>query len=69
MAKKSSKSKNSKLALKLTPLNTLKATFPPQIGIIMFLLSTIRIVKSSTNFVHILSLFGSELIKHKPREE
>jgi hypothetical protein len=27
------------------------------------------ISKSSTNFVHNLSPFGSELMKHKPREE
>jgi hypothetical protein len=27
------------------------------------------ISKSSTNFVHNLSPFGNELIKHKPREE
>jgi hypothetical protein len=35
----------------------------------MFLLSTTRLAKSSTNFVPILSPFGNELIKHKPREE
>jgi hypothetical protein len=35
----------------------------------MFLLSTTRLAKSSTNFVHNLSPFGNELIKHKPREE
>jgi hypothetical protein len=35
----------------------------------MFLLSTTRLAKSSTNFVLILSPFGNELIKHKPREE
>jgi hypothetical protein len=34
----------------------------------MFLLSTTRLAKSSTNFVHILSTFGNELIKHNPRE-
>jgi hypothetical protein len=35
----------------------------------MFLLSTTQLAKSSTNFVPILSPFGNELIKHKPREE
>jgi hypothetical protein len=35
----------------------------------MFLLSTTRLAKSSTNFVPILSPFDNELIKHKPREE
>jgi hypothetical protein len=35
----------------------------------MFLLSTIWLAKSLTNFVHILSPFGNELIKHKLREE
>jgi hypothetical protein len=35
----------------------------------MFLLSTIRLAKGSTNFMFILSPFGNELIKHKPREE
>jgi hypothetical protein len=35
----------------------------------MFLLSTTRLAKSSTNFVPILSPFGNELIKHKPRRE
>jgi hypothetical protein len=35
----------------------------------MFLLSTTRLAKSSTNFVPILSPFGNELIKHKLREE
>jgi hypothetical protein len=35
----------------------------------MFLLSTTRLAKSYTNFVPILSPFGNELIKHKPREE
>jgi hypothetical protein len=35
----------------------------------MFLLSTTRLVKSSTNFVPILSPFDNKLIKHKLREE
>jgi hypothetical protein len=35
----------------------------------MFLLSTTRLAKSSTNFVPILSPFGNELIKHKLIEE
>jgi hypothetical protein len=34
----------------------------------MFLLSTIRLAKSYTNFVHNLSPFGNELIKHNLRE-
>jgi hypothetical protein len=35
----------------------------------MFLLSTTLLAKSSTNFVPILSPFGNEFIKLKPREE
>jgi hypothetical protein len=35
----------------------------------MFLLSSTRLAKSSTNFVTILSPFDNELIKYKPREE
>jgi hypothetical protein len=35
----------------------------------MFLLSITRLAKSPINFVHILSPFDNELIKHKPREE
>jgi hypothetical protein len=35
----------------------------------MFLLSSTLLAKSSTNFVPILSPFGNELIKRKPREE
>jgi hypothetical protein len=35
----------------------------------MFLLSTTRLANSSTNFVHNLSPFGNELIKHNPREK
>jgi hypothetical protein len=35
----------------------------------MFFVSTTRLAKSSTNFVPILSPFGNELIKNKPREE
>jgi hypothetical protein len=35
----------------------------------MFLLSTIWLAKSSTNFVPILSPFGNELIKHNLRED
>jgi hypothetical protein len=35
----------------------------------MFLLSTTWLAKSSTNFVHILSPSGNELIKHNLREE
>jgi hypothetical protein len=56
-AKKSSKSQNSPCKLS------------PWIDIVMFLLSTTRLAKSSTNFVPILSPFGNELMKHKPREE
>jgi hypothetical protein len=60
--KKNSKSKNLKLPLKLTPPNTLNANSSLLIDIIMFLLSTTRLEKSSTNFVHILSPFDNELI-------
>jgi hypothetical protein len=63
------KLKNSKLPLQSTPPNTLNASSPPYIDIIMFLLSTTQLAKSSTNFVHILSPFGNELIRHKLREE
>jgi hypothetical protein len=35
----------------------------------MVLLSTTLVAKSSTNVVPMLSPFGNELIKHKPREE
>jgi hypothetical protein len=49
--------------------NTLNASSPPKIDIIMFLLSTTLLAKSSTNFVPILSPFGNELIKHKLRAE
>jgi hypothetical protein len=35
----------------------------------MFLLSSTLLAKSSTSFVPILSPFGNELIKRKPREE
>jgi hypothetical protein len=34
----------------------------------MFLLSTARLARVNHNFVHILSPFGNELIKHNPRE-
>jgi hypothetical protein len=34
----------------------------------MFLLSTSRLAKSSTNFVHNLSPFGNELMKHNLKE-
>jgi hypothetical protein len=37
-----------------TPPNTLNVSSPPKIGIIMFLLSTTLLAKSSTNFVSIL---------------
>jgi hypothetical protein len=52
----------------ITPLNTLNASSLAQIDIIMFLLSTTWLAKSSTNFVHNLSPFDNELIKHNPRE-
>jgi hypothetical protein len=68
-AKKSSKLKNSKLPLKSTPPNTLKSSSLPLVDIIMFLLSTTRLANSSTNFMHNLSPFGNELIKHNSREE
>jgi hypothetical protein len=35
----------------------------------MFLLSTTRLAKSSTNFGHFLSPFGNEPIKHNLRKE
>jgi hypothetical protein len=49
--------------------NTLNASSPPWIDIIIFLLSTTLVAKSPAVFVPILSTFGNELIKHKLREE
>jgi hypothetical protein len=49
-----------------TPCNTLT---PLDRHYHIFLLSTTMLAKSSINFVPILSPFGNELIKHKPREE
>jgi hypothetical protein len=79
-AKKNSKSKQTEQEklkieklktppLKSTPPNTLNASSPAEIEIVMFFLSTTRLAKSSINFVHNLSPFDNELIKHKPREE
>jgi hypothetical protein len=68
-AQNQSKSPKLTFPLNQTPPNTLNANSPPWIDIIMFLLSTILLAKSSTNFMPILSPFGNELIKHKPREE
>jgi hypothetical protein len=68
-AKKLSKSKNSTLRLKSTPPNTLNAWSPAYI--VIYHVSSLNhlISKSSINFVHNLSPFGNELIKHKLREE
>jgi hypothetical protein len=68
--KKSKKNSKPKQKPKVnTPPNTLNASSSHYIDIIIFLLSTTLLAKSSTNFVHNLSLFGNELIKHKLREE
>jgi PhoPQ-activated pathogenicity-related protein len=69
MAKKTKKAQNQKIPLKSTPHNTLNSSSPTYLDIIMFLLSTTRLAKSSTNFVHNLSPFSNELIKYKSREE
>jgi hypothetical protein len=58
--------KSSKLTL---PLTLSMQALHLSLSFIMFLLSTTRLAKSSTNFVPILSPFGNELIKLKPREE
>jgi hypothetical protein len=63
------KAQNYKTPPERTPPNTLNASSLPLIDIIMFLLSTTRLAKSSTNFVLILSPFRNELIKHQLREE
>jgi hypothetical protein len=68
-SKEKLKLKNSKLPLKSTPPNTFNAISPLYIDIIMFLLSTIRLAESSTNFVSILSIFDNKLIRYKPRKE
>jgi hypothetical protein len=80
MSKKRSKStqklKRARKAQKLykglkstLPLTLSMQSLPLRLSFIMFLLSTTRLAKSSTNFVPILSPFGNELTKHKPREE
>jgi hypothetical protein len=51
------------------PLTLSMQALPLRYSFTMFLLSTTRLAKSSTNFVPILSPFGNELINHKPREE
>jgi hypothetical protein len=56
-----------KLKLKTLP-NNINTSFLPSVDFIMFLLSIARLAKSSTIFVHILSPFDNELIKHYPRE-
>jgi hypothetical protein len=53
---------------KQTPPEQTQCKHSPLKNIITFLLSTTGLAKSSTNFVHILSPFGNELIKHNPRE-
>jgi hypothetical protein len=80
--RRANKSSNSRQVLKIrtkaqnqySPWNQLPLTLsmqalPLRYSFIMFLLSTTMLAKSSTNFVHIFSPFGNELIKHKPREE
>jgi hypothetical protein len=64
---KAKESSHSKLSETNSP-NTRNACSPPYVEFIMFLLSITRLPKSSTNFVHILSPFGNELIKHYLRE-
>jgi hypothetical protein len=68
-ARKAQNRKTQNSPLKSTPPNTLNASSPAEIDIVMFFLSTTRLAKSSINFVHNLSPFDNELIKHKPREE
>jgi hypothetical protein len=67
--KEQRKAQNHKTRRETTPPNMLNASSPLYIGIIMFLLSSTRLAKCSTNFVPILSSFGNELIKCKSREE
>jgi hypothetical protein len=65
----SKKSSNSKSSPELTLPNTLNARSPTYIDIYHVSSVNHLISKSSINFVPILSPFGNELIKHKPREE
>jgi hypothetical protein len=68
-AQNQSKSSKSTIPLKSTPPNSLNASSPPLIAIYHVSSLIHPISKSSINFVPILSPFGNELIKHKPREE
>jgi hypothetical protein len=69
-AQKSKKSSNQGKSSKSTlSLSLLMQALPLRYSFIILLLSITRLAKSSTNFVHILSSFGNEIIKHKPREE
>jgi hypothetical protein len=70
MTRKVANQRKSKEKLKLkTPLTL--SMQAPQLGRIYHVSSLNHPIskKSSTNFVHILSPFGNELIKHKLREE
>jgi hypothetical protein len=53
-----------------TPPNFLNASSPPWVEFIMFpqISFNHRLAKEFYHFVHILSPFGNELIKHKLRE-
>jgi hypothetical protein len=64
--KSSNQGKNSKSAL---PLTLSMQALPLRWSFIIFLLSSTLLANSSTNFLSILSPFGNEPIKHKPREE
>jgi hypothetical protein len=67
-AKKSSKTQAHKTPPVQTPPNTLNARSPP-LGRHYHVSSLNHpISKSSINFVHNLSPFGNEFIKHNPRE-
>jgi hypothetical protein len=57
-----------KLKLKTPPEQTQCKLSPLDKQYKVFFLSTTRLAKSSINFVHILSPFGNEHIKHNLRE-
>jgi hypothetical protein len=54
----------------ITPPNTHNASSPPPLGRIYHVSSLNNLVSKRVlpTFVHILSLFGNELVKHKLRE-
>jgi hypothetical protein len=68
-AQKHKKFTNSKTPPESTPSNTLNTSSPSYIDIIMLHLSTTLLARVQPTLCPILSPLGTELIKHKPREE